>query len=529
VPIPHVFHRIWIGAAMPPEFEAFGPQWANLNPGWEVRTWGEADIDALGMVNRDLYDRAPELCPERFIPRFRANLARYEILHRHGGVYVDTDLRPLAPMPDLDGIGAFAGWEREPEWIGNSVLGCAPGHEFFARLIDGAAASVAAHPGARSPVTTGPQYLTRTWRADPGDLHLFAEPVFYPQHWRDITDDLVPHPDTVAHHLWAALRGQVSVVIPFRPDGAERDRNLAWVLDRLRTEHPDWQVHIEVDETDQPFNRAALLRSGVAKCMGDIIVAHDGDVWCPDLPQAVQQVRNGSPWAIPHTNVHRLTPDATTGFLAGGGPSDDLDEPAYVGTASGGAAVITREAFHQVPPDDRFAGWGGEDQAWGRALWTLIGAPWRSEEPLWHLWHPPQQRKTRDYGNEANLALERRYRAANGNPLAMRALIERRDPEDMDIAPSGIWRDIRTGRLTDVQPEEAVQVVAPGLPVPQSVREAIAAQASTVQAVEEAVLPPVETATVPQPVKVDVTVQGNAKKAPAKKAAARKKAARRRG
>jgi hypothetical protein len=425
---------MWIGAPMPPEYAALEAEWLRLNPGWTVRHWGEAEIADLDMVNRRLYERAPRLTPERFVPRFRANLARYEILLRHGGVWADCDLVPLAPLPDLP--SAFAGWEVQGEWIGNTIMGCEPGHPFFARLVDGAAESVRQHRGKRSPVSTGPQYVTRTykgddrWQTGPDALHLFDERTFYPQGWRSAVAGDEPDLDgAVTHHLWTALRGQVSVVIPYRSDGGERDRSLAWLLTKLEAEHPDWQVHVVTDDGDGPFNRAALLRRGVTEVCGDIIVAHDADCWCPDLPEAVRQVQQGRSWVVPHTMVHRLSPESSARFMDGAAleglplsTDNPQDSRPYRGVVGGGVVVLTRSAFHQTPPDPRFAGWGGEDEAWGYALAAAVGKAARMGGPLVHLWHPPQPRQSRVVGNEENQALLRRYRKAKGHRQSMRRL-----------------------------------------------------------------------------------------------------------
>lgn len=41
-----------------------------------------------------------------------SNLVRYAILHRHGGVYLDTDVIVLRPLPDPLAVGAYVGAER---------------------------------------------------------------------------------------------------------------------------------------------------------------------------------------------------------------------------------------------------------------------------------------------------------------------------------------------------------------------------------------------------------------------------------
>lgn len=68
---------------------------------------------------------------------------------------------------------------------------------------------------------------------------------------------------------------------------------------------------------------------------------------------------------------------------------------------------------------------GQEDESWGTALETLHGPPWRpiDHAPLWHLFHPPQQRASRRWGSLEHRALYRRYQQAKDDPEAMRALL----------------------------------------------------------------------------------------------------------
>src|SRR3954452_9252859 len=85
--IPRIIHRVWLGdGAMPPEYEAFGETWAQHHPGWEMRLWRSSDLPPLR--NQDLFDRATSFAQQ-------SDIARYELLLRHGGVYVDTDFECL--------------------------------------------------------------------------------------------------------------------------------------------------------------------------------------------------------------------------------------------------------------------------------------------------------------------------------------------------------------------------------------------------------------------------------------------------
>lgn len=189
---------------MPAEFRRYGETWTRLHPGWTMQLWSEATLPRLR--NQVLFDTARTLAPGR-AGQFRADLARYEILAAHGGVYLDTDFEALRFIePLLVDVEAFAAWEEQGVWINQAILGCRPGHPFLERLITGLADSVQAHPGARPNVTTGPQYLTRMWRADPGGLTVFDQALFYPYHWRELDRRGESFPDAYAVHHWANQR-----------------------------------------------------------------------------------------------------------------------------------------------------------------------------------------------------------------------------------------------------------------------------------------------------------------------------------
>jgi hypothetical protein len=74
--------------------------------------------------------------------------------------------------------------------------------------------------------------------------------------------------------------------------------------------------------------------------------------------------------------------------------------------------------------DHRFVGWGQEDQAWAIALKCLFGNPWRSQNgPLWHMWHPPQDRMSREKGSPSSWNLYRLYCRVAADRVGMSNLL----------------------------------------------------------------------------------------------------------
>jgi GT2 family glycosyltransferase len=87
--------------------------------------------------------------------------------------------------------------------------------------------------------------------------------------------------------------------------------------------------------------------------------------------------------------------------------------------------ALRREVFEAVNGfDERFQGWGLEDPAFAAAVRTLAGPIRRVAYPIYHLYHPKEEEVTDAAVIERNQALYQAYRASEGNPTAMQALVK---------------------------------------------------------------------------------------------------------
>lgn len=217
----------------------------------------------------------------------------------------------------------------------------------------------------------------------------------------------------------------VAIVIPWMPGCPHRERALQWTLEQYRAEFPDAEIILSGCNPDLPFNRSEAILSGAHQTAADTIIVADGDCYSPGIRAAVAAVEAGTPWAVPHLMLCRFTEAASERVLAGERPEDqdDFAERPYKGYEAGTLLVIRRDVILDVPPDVRLIGWGQDDQCWALALRALVSAPLRGTDPCWHLWHPPQTRKNRAVGSDANLALYKRYKAVRHDPNRMRALV----------------------------------------------------------------------------------------------------------
>lgn len=210
--IPRIVHRIWLGGPEPEWTQPFAETW--LRPGWELKQWGEAEVETLfPLANQVIYDEAPQLVPDH-VGQLRSDVLRYEILHRFGGVYVDTDFECLRPIdPLLDGVQCFAAWEQPSRWINQAILGSTPQHPFLDALISELPANVEANAGHKPNRLSGPRHITQVWLRHGRGVTIFDRELFYPYRFSEIAEHGPGEewPNAYAAHHWNNRRRERSV------------------------------------------------------------------------------------------------------------------------------------------------------------------------------------------------------------------------------------------------------------------------------------------------------------------------------
>jgi mannosyltransferase OCH1-like enzyme len=165
--IPRVFHQIWLGEGSFP-YAVERESWYRLHPDWEHRLWTERDLPG----DLELKEAANLLRQ----PAERADILRLELLHRHGGVYLDADFECLKPIdPLLEDVSCFLGL-LDSGRVSNAVIGAVPGHTLLAKAMAEVRPRTTYGPVDRE--GTGPLLIERI-RHDVDGITLFEPNVFY--------------------------------------------------------------------------------------------------------------------------------------------------------------------------------------------------------------------------------------------------------------------------------------------------------------------------------------------------------------
>ncbi len=196
--IPHVFHHVWLGSDLPDEAERLRGTWRDQHPTWEFRLWTMDELDWL--ENQALFDRAPSY-PQK------ADIARYEIIRRFGGIYLDTDLECLRPIDDLltDDLTFFAGREADSS-VNIAILGATPGHPLLDQVIATLPISCLLNRRRGVNMQTGPRLMTEVidrlgWASQPG-VRIFPPAFFYPYDWSEPWRNSERFRTAFAAHHW---------------------------------------------------------------------------------------------------------------------------------------------------------------------------------------------------------------------------------------------------------------------------------------------------------------------------------------
>jgi Glycosyltransferase sugar-binding region containing DXD motif len=173
--IPKKLHLIWIGDESKRP-EKLIESWRQMNPSYSVRVWGNQDLLAAQWMT--IVQIQAWLTRE---VNGAADVMRWEILYRHGGVAVDADSRCVRPLEDwLLEPDCFAVWENEiarPGLIACGAMGCVPGHPLIGQIISDIASDQDL-TGKMAWEKVGPGRLTDTVRK-----HRFADITVYPSHY----------------------------------------------------------------------------------------------------------------------------------------------------------------------------------------------------------------------------------------------------------------------------------------------------------------------------------------------------------
>lgn len=235
-----------------------------------------------------------------------------------------------------------------------------------------------------------------------------------------------------------------SVLLALRDDSPAQSRARLWSFIRRRFEEqlPEAEILVGTDDGTDPFHKTLALNRAASAATTDVFVIGDTDTWVPasQLRTALEHVEDGN-WCRPWTRKVKLSQLDTERIIALDDWGDHVTDQERRRAEDRGNVfwaapphMMSREHFYGVGGlDERFRGWGQEDQAFSFALRAMVGKPVSVPGIAVHLWHPRLGASGHDRwpgqtGHPGrNVRLVEEYRHRVRNPEAMARYIRERD------------------------------------------------------------------------------------------------------
>lgn len=129
--IPHIIHYCWFGKN--PKSKLIRrciASWREFMPAWEIKEWNEDNYD----INQNEYMLSAYRNGKW---AFVVDAARFDILNRYGGIFLDTDVELLKPLPaEMLAHPGFTGFESEQTVAPGLIFAVRAGHPLLREMID---------------------------------------------------------------------------------------------------------------------------------------------------------------------------------------------------------------------------------------------------------------------------------------------------------------------------------------------------------------------------------------------------------
>ncbi len=185
--IPKIIHQIWLGPNKPPArwIDTWRKQYIDQHPDWTHMLWTEENLAEIDMLRPGSYFEEPTY-------NGKSDVVRYEVLYRHGGVYIDADsiwleTRSLSPLlercPDTL---FFLGQEPTTDYPASGVVAASRNHPALLLIINAQRENLKHSQETGAWITVGPLVL-HVLENNHVPTTVFPSSFFYPEHWHGKT------------------------------------------------------------------------------------------------------------------------------------------------------------------------------------------------------------------------------------------------------------------------------------------------------------------------------------------------------
>lgn len=211
--IPKLIHHIWIGnKSFPKEFIEFRYKWKSMYSDYNFIFWDNQLIESSDLMDDTLKSYYYDV---DYKEAFKADLIRFKILEKFGGIYVDTDVEPLKRMPDdFLQYKFFAGRQRPHPEVAIGLMGSQLNNKLVTYYYDKMLERIKINTDDNGRVSqelwriTGPQHFNEICNEfiDIEGYKFFESDYFHPYGWDELhrrhEDFRTTSPQSYSVHHW---------------------------------------------------------------------------------------------------------------------------------------------------------------------------------------------------------------------------------------------------------------------------------------------------------------------------------------
>lgn len=202
--IPKKIHYCWFGNGPKNDLiEKCMDSWQRVMPDYQIKEWNETNSP----MNLPYIQKAYQ---NKLWSKI-SNFVRLYILHKEGGIYLDTDVEAIKRFDSLLSDNCFLGFQQEEkysDWVNNAVIGSIPAHPFIKKCMELTISGLVtmdefylSQPKVTTKVLEG-MGLRKYGMQMVGDIRLYPSEYFYPYPWWWKFHPIQIKEDTYCIHHW---------------------------------------------------------------------------------------------------------------------------------------------------------------------------------------------------------------------------------------------------------------------------------------------------------------------------------------
>ena len=210
--IPKIIHQIWIGNNLiSEEHNGFIQKWKEMYSDYAYILWDNERVDKENIIP---YEKHKYFYSDKYPIVLKADLLRYKIIKKYGGIYVDVDTEPLRKMDESILNYRFFGGIQSNNQVAIGIFGADVECPLIVNTCENVINNIELKLESNCSVNwidqlTGPEYFDRIcnpYRSSPD--YKFLSPKFFYPYWftethRRYEDFKTTCPDAYSVHHWS--------------------------------------------------------------------------------------------------------------------------------------------------------------------------------------------------------------------------------------------------------------------------------------------------------------------------------------